>query len=177
MFSYIEGSTIRDLSTSGTFRVRDRTGGIAYAACGNDVLENIHVYTDINTTHTSNSYGFSGGILGSALASTSSTVTFTNCGYYGKYSTGGADDAGGIIGQASAGNTYNITNCTVHLDEESNVNGNSGGFVGQLNGTVNFRDCLSSGAFTTSLGSVGGFAGYINAGVANFYDCVNYSHH
>lgn len=94
--------------------------------------------------------------------------TITNCSSSGSIS--GAATVAGFVGFAAQGTwTNNSTSCTVTAS-----GGNSGGFAGQLNGSVTVSRCYTTGSVTGNGNVCGGFTGIASNG-ATINDCYSTS--
>ena len=103
-FHYINGATIRNLTTTGQVTGGNYSAGlVGFASGGTNIIHNCLVETDINVSD--GGYRYVGGILGNG---TSSTTTIRDCISNGCIY---GHDVGMIYGWGDAGGTHTIENC------------------------------------------------------------------
>lgn len=186
LFNYMEGGTIKNITTEGSISTYFYSGSLSRKTCGviacyaKDIsLTNCNNKTNISQSETGTTFDV-GGLIG--YLDNEFSAELNNCrneGIIAGTSENTTFNIGGIIGSTSRFNTH-LINCSNIGDIRHNTNTehtcNIGGIVGTMAGTNNkIENCYSIGAITSvSNDKSGGITGALRA-TDTIQNCYCYS--
>ncbi len=171
LFGGVKG-VVKNLTITGSISAQNRIGAVCYVLDGGTVY-NVNTYVDIESTETSSTGAYIGGIVGMAR----NGFVIENCNNYGSVScltaTSNGSKTGGVLGNAFGGTVRNCNNYGAVSSYRW-----VGGIAGYFSDSSTFRidGCCNYAHITGIANGVGGVFGFAeNKGDGSITGCRNYA--